>query len=236
MNINKLKFLIYNLLFKITNNPLSFNLNFFRYFFLRLRRVYIHPSCKISKSASLIVEKIDGKIIIEKGCIIKNCTIKAVNGLIRIGENSTIDSFSVIESSFREDIIIGKKFYLGILASIFSYGGNISIGNLCTVQPYSILYGHGGLKIGHAVRIATHNIIIPAKHNFSDRDSQIREQGLSMKGIEICDDVWVGANCTILDGVKINMGSIIAAGAVLNKDVDEYSIVGGVPARFIKYR
>lgn len=59
-------------------------------------------------------------------------------------------------------------------------------------------------------------------------------QGATRKGIEIGKDCWIGANATILDGVKIGDGCIVAAGAVVNRDVPSYTIVGGVPAKTIK--
>ena len=117
-----------------------------------------------------------------------------------------------------------------------TYGGNITIGDFCSINPYTILYGHGNLSIGNNVLIAAHCVIIPANHIFSDLDSPINSQGLTTKGIIIEDDVWIGAGCRILDGVTVGKGSIIAAGAVVNKDVEPYTIVGGVPAKIIKKR
>lgn len=60
--------------------------------------------------------------------------------------------------------------------------------------------------------------------------------GEEYKQVEIGNDVWIGARATILDGVKIGDGAIVAAGAVVAKDVPPYAIVGGVPAKVIKYR
>jgi len=71
---------------------------------------------------------------------------------------------------------------------------------------------------------------------FGRIDTPIREQGSTMKGIAISDDVWIGAGCRILDGVEIGKGSIIGAGTVLTKSVPEYSIVVGIPGKVIKRR
>ncbi len=98
------------------------------------------------------------------------------------------------------------------------------------------VYGQGGVKIGNYVRITAHTIIVAPQHIFKRRDIPICEQGIESKGIIIEDDVWIGAHCTILDGVKIGKGAIIAAGAVVTKDVAPYSTVGGVPAKLIKVR
>lgn len=98
---------------------------------------------------------------------------------------------------------------------LIPYGGVISIGDDFSLNPYSVLYGHGGLSIGNSVRIAAGCVIIPANHVFSDPGTAIRAQGLTKLGIVIEDDVWVGANVTILDGAHISRGCVIAAGSVV---------------------
>lgn len=134
------------------------------------------------------------------------------------------------------EINIGKNTVIYSGAMIQTYGGDIRIGENCTVNPYVILYGHGGLNIGNGVRIAAHCVIIPANHTFDSIDKFIYEQGVTGKGITIEDDVWIGANVTILDGVVIKKGTIVAAGAVVTKSTESFSIIGGVPAKLIKKR
>lgn len=119
---------------------------------------------------------------------------------------------------------------------ILSYGGSIKIGSNCSINPYTIIYGHGNTTIGENVLIAGHCMIIPSNHNYSDTSIPIKNQGQSKKGIIIQNDVWIGHGCTILDGVTIGEGAIISAGCVVNKDVPPYSINGGVPSRIIKMR
>lgn len=118
-------------------------------------------------------------------------------------------------------------------AIIAPWGGNIKVGQNCSVNPYSILYGHGGLEIGDSVRIAAHTIIIPANHIYHDPEVLIRKQGLTREGILIEDDVWIGANCTILDGIEIGEGAVVAAGSVVTESVPRYAIVAGIPAEQI---
>ncbi len=142
----------------------------------------------------------------------------------------------VLNTSFGGTITIGKDTHLLYGVLIMTYGGNIEIGERCSINPYSILYGHGNLKIGNDVLIAAHTIIIPANHVFDNVEKPINIQGISAKGITIEDNVWIGAGCKILDGVTIGKGAIIAAGAVVNKNVPPYTIVGGVPAKELKKR
>jgi acetyltransferase-like isoleucine patch superfamily enzyme len=128
----------------------------------------------------------------------------------------------------------GNDFLQGV--SLMTYGGSIEIGDRCSINPYCILYGHGGLKIGNDVLIAGHCLIIPANHIFSNKEVPINTQGETKKGIRIEDDVWIGSGCSILDGVIIGKGAVIAAGSVVNSNVDPFTVYAGVPAKKIKNR
>ena len=94
-----------------------------------------------------------------------------------------------------------------------------------------MLYGVGGLYIGNNVLIAGHTMIIPASHIFESRNKTIIEQGITAKGISIEDDVWIAHGCSILDGVTIGKGAVIAAGSVVNRDVEPYTLWAGVPIK-----
>jgi acetyltransferase-like isoleucine patch superfamily enzyme len=73
-------------------------------------------------------------------------------------------------------------------------------------------------------------------HNFTQKDILIRDQGINEKDIFIGDDVWIGYGAQIMAGVKIGNGSVIAAGAIVTKDVEEFNVVGGIPAKVISKR
>jgi len=156
---------------------------------------------------------------------------------VSIGERNSIHATSFFDTSLGGEITIGSNNEVLNGCLLMTYGGKISIGSGCSINPYTIIYGHGaGTVIGNNVLIAGHCMIIPANHVFSRTDLPINQQGTSSKGIIIEDDVWIAAGCQILDGVTIGQGSIIAAGSVVNKSVEPYSIVGGVPAKLIKKR
>ena len=156
---------------------------------------------------------------------------------IYLGEKVRIGSHATLEvDDKKSSIIIGDNSYICANAMLLTQRGSIKIGSNCSVNPFSILYGLGGLWIGDCVRIACHTTIIPANHIFEDIDIPIHRQGLSKKGVVIEDDVWIGAKATILDGCTIGMGSVIGAGAVVVQDVPAYSVVVGVPGKVIKSR
>jgi acetyltransferase-like isoleucine patch superfamily enzyme len=153
------------------------------------------------------------------------------------GDANRIHDTVLFDTSAGGTITIGSNNEILNGCLLMTYGGNISIGNNCSINPYTILYGHGkGLVVGNNVLIAGHCLIIPSNHVFSRTDIPINQQGEHSKGIVIEDDVWIGGGCQILDGVTITKGCIIAAGSVVNKSTEPYSIMGGVPAKLIKKR
>jgi acetyltransferase-like isoleucine patch superfamily enzyme len=166
---------------------------------------------------------------------IKKITQRSIKTLF-INPSVKIYPNVVLNTEYGGTITIGAKSELLHGVILMTYGGNIIIGNKCSINPYTILYGHGNLTIGNNVLIAGHTLIIPANHIYTDINKPINVQGLTMKGIIIEDDVWIGSGCRILDGVTIGKGAIVAAGAVVNKTVEPYTIVGGIPAKLIKNR
>ena len=184
----------------------------------------------------LLLKKASGNILIGKKCDLRckkkmkflgSATIEdyvkidalSKNGLT-IGNNFSIGRNSIIECTgvlreLGEECIIGEN--VGIAANAFiSVRGKLVIGNDCIFGP--------GLSI------------FTENHNFRDISKPIRLQGATRKGVEIGNDCWFGANVTVLDGVKIGNKCVIAAGAVITKDIPDFSIVGGVPAKVIRYR
>lgn len=127
---------------------------------------------------------------------------------VRIGNGSTIHT--------------GARFYNPM---------NISIGIDTIVGENCVLDGRDKLKIGDHVDIATDVMIYNAQHNIESADFTAERAPVVIK-----DYVFIGPRCVILPGVTIGKGAVVAAGAVVTKDVDEYSIVGGVPAKEIGKR
>lgn len=121
--------------------------------------------------------------------------------------------------------------------------GNIVFGDHCSVQTGSILVANGGespeagrIRIGNHVRIAPGCMLIASDHVFDDPERTIHGQGMRHADIVIEDDVWVAGRVQIMAGVTIGRGCVIAAGAVVTRDVPPCSVVGGVPAKVIKRR
>lgn len=134
-------------------------------------------------------------------------------------------------------ISLGDSTVIRAGAMLLPGGGSIRIGRNATVNQYVVIYGEGGVAIGDDVMIASHCALFSGNHRYDRIDIPMREQGTHSKGgITIEDDVWVGCHCVILDGVTIGRGSVLAAGAVISRDVAPYSIMAGVPGKCIGNR
>ena len=94
----------------------------------------------------------------------------------------------------------------------------------------------GTVIMGDHVRVGAHASILGFNHNHARLDRPIHEQGLSSKGIRIGDDVWIGSGALLLDGVSVGSHCIVAAGAVVTRDVPDWAVVAGNPARVLRDR
>ena len=135
----------------------------------------------------------------------------------------------------------GQRVYLRPTCSNFKGLWNISIGNYTSIPKGAVFYcTEAPLTIGDKVIFGPNPTIITGDHRIDvigkyiiDSHDKLIENDAP---VIIEDDVWTGANITILKGVTIGRGSVIAAGAVVNKSCPPYSIIGGVPAKVLKYR
>jgi acetyltransferase-like isoleucine patch superfamily enzyme len=146
-------------------------------------------------------------------------------------------------------IVIGKNSHIRGCLQIFAQGGKISIGNYCYIGEYSKIWSAKEIVIEDNVLIA-HNVNIH-DNNSHPIDSELRHMdykrilGLENVDVHIFDlkpktvyikkNAWIGFNSIILKGVTIGEGAIVGAGSVVTKDVPDYAVVAGNPARIIKY-
>lgn len=110
------------------------------------------------------------------------------------------------------------------------FGKNIHLGDNVFINADCKFQDQGGIYIGNDVLIG-HNVVLATLNHDENPENRAN---LIAAPIKIGNKVWIGSNATILPGVTVGDGAIIAAGAVVTKDVEENSIVAGVPARFIR--
>lgn len=145
---------------------------------------------------------------------------------------------SKIYSSVRMDTPPYRKFSLGNYSVVESFScinnavGDVIIGDHTRIGLHNTVIGP--VTIGSHVNLAQGITITALNHNFEDINQRIDDQGVSTNPIIIGDDIWIGANAVVLPGVSIGNHSVVAAGAVVTKDVPPHSLVAGVPAKIIK--
>ena len=145
---------------------------------------------------------------------------------------------SVVHRSARMDTPPYRKFSLGDYSVIESFScinnavGDVIIGDHTRIGLHNTIIGP--VTIGCHVNLAQGITVTALNHNFEASDKRIDEQGISTTPVTIEDDIWIGANAVILPGVTIGNHSVVAAGAVVTKNVPPHSLVAGVPARIIK--
>lgn len=113
---------------------------------------------------------------------------------------------------------------------------NLSLGSNISIHPMCYIEASGDIDIGNDVSIAHGTTIMSETHLYENNYIPIVDQGIALKKVLIKDNVWIGAKVTILCGITIHSGSIIGANSVVTKNVPHNTIVGGAPARIIKYR
>lgn len=162
----------------------------------------------MSKTIGNKVKLFIKKIIFKKqGVIIhNNCTF----GGIEFKGKAVIEPYCRLSGDPK--IIIGDNFYMNANCHML---GDITIGNDVMIGPKTVIWGRD-----HGIK----------------KDKTMREQEHSKQPISIGNDVWIGANVTILKGVNIGNGVVVGAGSVVTKDIPEYAIVVGNPAKIVKYR
>lgn len=159
-----------------------------------------------------------------------------------IGTNSRIEAYCIVGAFGRKGLTIGKNSSIGAFSRIVvssgfqNIGEYINIGDQVGIGAYANIGGSGGVSIGNDTIIGPYFSAHPENHNFSLIETPIRLQGTTRSEIRIGEDCWLGAKVTVLAGVTIGKGSVIAAGSLVTKDIPEYSVALGSPAKVVRRR
>lgn len=151
---------------------------------------------------------------------------------IEVGRNVKFESHSEIQGLANEKIIFGNNVTIGKGVQIrpSSYYGVGHIGDGLVIEdnssigPNGFIGCAGKVKIGKQVMIGPNVTIIAENHNFNDQNMAIKNQGVHQKGVNINDNVWIGANVTILDGVTIHSNTVIGANTLITKDIPSNTV------------
>ena len=161
--------------------------------------------------------------------------------MIQIHPSARISALADIEDSIRGTrIVIAENVIIDSFVKIKPVGGtgDLFIDAGSTVNSGCVFYTGNGIRIGRDVAIAANCTFAPVNHEYADRDTLIRKQGfrVSKGGIVVGDDVWIGANCVLLDGTVIGDGCVIAAGCIVRGVLEPYHVYAGNPLRTLGQR
>lgn len=170
---------------------------------------------KILKKILALLNEIKVKILSRQKCNVHKTAQIEKKELVNISETAEIKDYVIIRT----------------------YTNEVNVGEYTQINPFCVIYGGSGVNIGNNVMIAPHCTIAAGNHDFKQTEIPMRFAGSLSRGpINIKDNVWIGANSTICDGVTIEEEAVIAAGSVVTKNVGKWEVWGGVPATRISCR
>ena len=158
---------------------------------------------------------------------------------IELGDHVTIDDNCLLDGRgagaaglvLEDNVIVNRNCMLQCKA------GPIRLGRRASVGGNSVLVSLAGLDIGEAVLTGAGCCLSAGAYHFAETDKAVMDQGAYTKGpIEVGANAWLGTSVIVLDGVSIGRGAVIGAGAVVTKNIPDYAIAAGVPARIIRIR
>lgn len=164
-------------------------------------------------------------------------------GYLQVGDDVTIEDYGYLNCLSAGGVRIGS--YTSIARNLSLHCGENAteystsvfvLGEHSYIGPNAVLGPTGGIHIGSHVLIGPNLLISSEDHRIDDTARPIYQQGIKPGEVIIADSCWIASNVTILAGVTLGEGCVIAAGAVVTKDVPPNAIVGGVPARLIRMR
>lgn len=170
-------------------------------------RAFVSPFASVERRVKVTIEP--GARIGRGTRIIGGDTM----GRVHLGERSAIESGCVVRV----------------------LDGELTVGEDSTLNYGAIVYGEAGVRIGSRVLIGNHSLISSVDHTWEGRGS-VFLQPMREAPVVIEDDVWIGAYSAVLAGVHIGEGAIVASHSLVREDVPPYAVVGGTPAKLIRYR
>jgi len=162
----------------------------------------------------------------------KGCTLE-ISGQVRIGKNVYIGDHVSLIVEQGATLSIADNSFIGESCYIKCFGGMVEIGQDVSINSKSFINGCGGVSIGNNTRIGTQSIIIASNHKFGEPDLLVKD-AITKQGVNLGENIWLGARVTVLDGVVIPNDSVIGACSLVSKPLPESGVYVGIPAKKIK--
>lgn len=158
---------------------------------------------------------------------------------VRLGNGVYLDHGSYLHAcpagiSIGADSLVMKNAILHVYNFRDLPHSGITIGARSLIGEACILRGQGGIHIGDDVYLGTLVQMLAVNHVFSDTTRPVSHQGITAQGIRVADGAWIGSGAIIIDGVRIGKNAVVGAGAVVTKDIPDYCVAVGNPARVVR--
>lgn len=173
-----------------------------------------------------------------KNCVFgKNITLRQPHKIV-IGDNCIIDDLCVLDGKSHHEvsIIIGNNVFINRNCILSCHFEKIEIGDNCDIGPNCLFQAGGPIKVGSNVITSAYCYFVASTRNIERIDIPVIAQGTISKGIEIGDNCYLGAFVMVNDGVKIGRDAVIGAGSIVLKDIPEFVVAFGTPAKPFRSR
>ncbi len=185
-----------------------------------------------------LFQKIESLIVYSLRRFSNKCSVvmlKLGSKSIQLGANTVVKSYKSIRTIDGGNITIGQNCCIDNGAEIYAKKGKIIIGDNVYIGKGTYIVSQDSIKIGNDCQIAAYCIIRDSNHGIN-KSQLIRSQKDTIQKLFIGNDVWIGSHVSITPGTKLNDGVVIGTHSVVNKEIEEYGIAVGIPAKLIKYR
>jgi acetyltransferase-like isoleucine patch superfamily enzyme len=174
-----------------------------------------------------------GGLVMGRGVTLRHPRNMALGAQVTVDDNGVLDGRGAGPGGF----VLGDGVVVGRNCMLLAKAGGLRLGPRTSLGANSVVVSMSGVEVGEAVLFAGNCYLSAGIYPTRDRTRPIMDQDAASKGpIRIGDGAWLGTGAIVLDGVTIGRGAVVGAGAVVTKDIPDWAIVAGVPARQVGER